>query len=76
MVARTPNATDKWNYNAVREMAIECGVEDYAINIATHFELHVLHMLPYYEREAACKAFEESCPEVPYWTGPVPDPVL
>jgi hypothetical protein len=65
-----PPATDRWHYNKVRKMALQYGAEDYAINVATHFELRVLHTLPKCEREAAHKAFVESCPPVPYWSGP------
>lgn len=71
LVADKLEEPDKWHYNKVREMAIECGVDDVAINIATHFELHVLYMLPEDERVAACIAFEKSCPQSPNHEGPV-----
>lgn len=75
MIAHPP-ATDRWQYNKVREMALRCGEEDYAINVATHFELRVLCTIPESEREEAAKIFAASCPPVPYWTGPMVDPIL
>lgn len=71
VVADQLEEPDKWHYNKVREMAIKCGVEDVAICIGTHYELHVEHTIAPGEREEAAKMFWASAPKSPNHEGPV-----
>tara|TARA_R110002020_G_scaffold388647_4_gene599356 strand:- start:1380 stop:1604 length:225 start_codon:yes stop_codon:yes gene_type:complete len=61
---------DLYNYNAVREMSIECGVQDLACSIAANFELHVLRMIPHYNQAEAVRVFNMTCPNCPDHEGP------